>query len=562
MRRHAIAAALLLLIASASPSAAQTGKLVESIEVRVTNVDVVVTDRNGNAVRGLTKDDFEVLENGHPQEITNFYEVRPENVQAETKADPGAPPTATAPLPPPERRRRRFIFFVDNYSLHPFRRNEVFTALRTFLTRNVAPGDEAMLVSWYHAPQVVVPYTSDVHELERGLMQLERGNGGGMGLEFDREATKAHIREIIAAAQARSQGRLQALQEAFEVAMSFARAYANNQLALERSLLESLRVMVGSAAGVEGRKVLVFAGAHLPEKPGIDLFQWMKNTFQQVAAELNPVAESSNRSVLPLLESIGRSANAAGVTMYTLDVADMGVSGADAREELGLDEEMLRFTNSAQAYQTLANLTGGVALANTRNYDLAFQTIARDLESYYSLGYRPGGDTGADRNIVVKVKRPDLRARSRRTYVVKSGEQLMDDRVLANLLQTGVKSEMTVRVAAGTPKRDTRNTFRVPVAVQVPSSLTLLPQGDKLVGGYTVYIAAGGKDGSVSQVNRIPQQISIAPSDEAQFRRGVMFYKTTLLLRQGEQIVSVGVNDDISNAAGFARTSLVVQAKE
>src|SRR5205809_6935145 len=67
-------------------------KLVETIEVRVTNVDVVVTDRAGNPVHGLTRDDFELLENGKPQTITNFYEVKPEPTGATSiAATPSAP---------------------------------------------------------------------------------------------------------------------------------------------------------------------------------------------------------------------------------------------------------------------------------------------------------------------------------------------------------------------------------------------------------------------------------------------------------------------------------------
>src|SRR6266849_894846 len=52
-------------------------KLVESIEVHVVNVDVVVTDRAGNPVPGLKREDFELYENGKPQAISNFYEVSP-----------------------------------------------------------------------------------------------------------------------------------------------------------------------------------------------------------------------------------------------------------------------------------------------------------------------------------------------------------------------------------------------------------------------------------------------------------------------------------------------------
>jgi hypothetical protein len=48
--REALLAALLI------------AQISETIEVRVTNIDVVVTDKSGKRVTGLTRDDFEVFE--------------------------------------------------------------------------------------------------------------------------------------------------------------------------------------------------------------------------------------------------------------------------------------------------------------------------------------------------------------------------------------------------------------------------------------------------------------------------------------------------------------------
>src|SRR5438105_14101360 len=57
------------------PQSNEMPKLSESIDVRVINVDVVVTDKKGNPVTGLTKDDFEIYENNLLKPISNFYEV-------------------------------------------------------------------------------------------------------------------------------------------------------------------------------------------------------------------------------------------------------------------------------------------------------------------------------------------------------------------------------------------------------------------------------------------------------------------------------------------------------
>src|ERR671918_1849922 len=53
------------------------------VEVNYVDVDVVVTDENGNFVSGLKREDFEVFEDGKPQKVDTFayveIPVQPDN---------------------------------------------------------------------------------------------------------------------------------------------------------------------------------------------------------------------------------------------------------------------------------------------------------------------------------------------------------------------------------------------------------------------------------------------------------------------------------------------------
>src|SRR3954464_12785641 len=104
MKRIMIAAALVL---SAAVSLAQ--QAAESIEVRVVNIDVVVRDRHGKPVTGLTKEDFEAWDGKKPQQITNLSEVRTEAGLVTTTAGATAPATAApaAAEVPDELRQRK-----------------------------------------------------------------------------------------------------------------------------------------------------------------------------------------------------------------------------------------------------------------------------------------------------------------------------------------------------------------------------------------------------------------------------------------------------------------------
>src|ERR1043165_8471961 len=79
---------VLALMLPQSPQTTPT--FLESLDVRITNVDVVVTDKRGHTVRGLGRNDFVVLENGTPQTITNFAEYSGSTGSAETMAAPAA----------------------------------------------------------------------------------------------------------------------------------------------------------------------------------------------------------------------------------------------------------------------------------------------------------------------------------------------------------------------------------------------------------------------------------------------------------------------------------------
>ena len=80
MTRHVplllAAAAALLQSPALLGQAQQTPGVTFQVEVNYVDVDVVVTDEQGNFVTGLTREDFEVFEDGKPQKVDTFSLVR------------------------------------------------------------------------------------------------------------------------------------------------------------------------------------------------------------------------------------------------------------------------------------------------------------------------------------------------------------------------------------------------------------------------------------------------------------------------------------------------------
>ncbi|MGZ7078784.1 MAG: hypothetical protein ACXVJT_05145, partial [Thermoanaerobaculia bacterium] len=113
-----ILAVLALLIL---PSA--IGQFSERIDVRVHELEVVVETRDGNPVADLQKDDFIVLQDGTPQEITNFSVVNESTATTSatgTTTTPGAARSAALPRKP-----RKFVFYLDEFAMHDATRKEL-----------------------------------------------------------------------------------------------------------------------------------------------------------------------------------------------------------------------------------------------------------------------------------------------------------------------------------------------------------------------------------------------------------------------------------------------------
>ncbi|HEY4641876.1 MAG TPA: hypothetical protein VII75_11070, partial [Thermoanaerobaculia bacterium] len=102
--------ARLAVIASVSLFAAIAhAQVTERIDVRVVNVDVTVTSK-GVPVSGLTRDDFEVFEDGKRQAISNFYTSEETRSSVKTNIAGAAANVSQ----PDERFRRRVLVLVDN----------------------------------------------------------------------------------------------------------------------------------------------------------------------------------------------------------------------------------------------------------------------------------------------------------------------------------------------------------------------------------------------------------------------------------------------------------------
>jgi VWFA-related protein len=528
-------------------------QLSESIEVRVINVDVVVSDRDGKPVTGLTKDDFEVFEDKKPQVITNFYEVRG-GVPAGTGAGNGS----TALLP------RSFILFIDNRAMHPVLRKQVTAEMAKFVDTAVGPNDQVSVVIWDGTFRILTPLTNEKAAVRKAIDTVAR-TGTPMSATSDFQRVQAECTRALNMGTGREYPGIP-IKLAYDQCIGSVRIETQRMTMYSRLMLNAVEVAMSTVAGVEGRKVLVLAGTELPARPGQDMYQWANGRFQpymrgfDAAIEQPPFEYRDQQRAA--LESIAKAANANGVTLYPIS-ALMPVDVNSTQNSTGIDDAgagFLRSGNTDAAHELLARMTGGTA-APVSQMPALLDTLRRDLDSYYSLGYRPGIDQRGDRPVAVRAKNRAYTVRARQSYASRTSDEQMRDRAIANIYTPARVSDWKFQLRTGKPKAVKKGEYSLPIELVAPPSVTLLPRDGKLAGGFVVYIIVGNARGALSATFRQANAIEITPAEEAGFRRTPLTFGANLTIREGENLISVGLVDQAGGTMGFARTTVTASAK-
>ena len=128
-------------------------------------VPINVVARNGEPVRGLTAADFEILDNGRRQTISQFRIVDLELIQPK----PGEPFDEEAAIPPAA--RRHFLFLFDMSFSSPVALVKAREAARDFVLESMHPTDLAAVAihSIETGAQLIMSFSPDRAQLARAI---------------------------------------------------------------------------------------------------------------------------------------------------------------------------------------------------------------------------------------------------------------------------------------------------------------------------------------------------------------------------------------------------------
>lgn len=556
----------LVLTCTAFPAAAQDDIEAEGddglpfgevVDVNLVNVEVYVTDKDGNRMSGLTKDDFLLEVGGQPVAITNFYAVEDGRAVAGAETVETLDRDETAPPLPqhvrrepagerPEDQQLHLIVYVDNFNLKPFSRNRVLQATRTWLRKNVSRGDQVMLVTYERSLHVRHPFTRDPELIANALYELEDHAGSRIHYESER-------RDMMDAIYNDAEH----VQSIYGRARQYAESI-NNDMAFT---LDALRGQVDSLAGLPGRKAILYVSEGLPWSPAEDVFHALYDKFDDTSVLMDVHRFDLNRKY----QSLIATANANRVTFYTVDAAGLRTySYMDASNMTaggGANIDQIHFSNLQNTLRFIAEETGGFAMVNTNNFSPMMERMADDFRNYYSLGFPAVGRAGRYHEIKVRLKDDPkgVRLRYREGFRDKPVNARMTEATLAALHYGYQKNDLKLELGIERLQRQEDGQFLVPLIVKIPiGQLAFLPQEDMYRGRVKLYVAAKDQEGGIAPVQEIQVPIDIPSADIERAKEQFYEYTLTLLMRRGRQIVSVTARDEIGATVGVVSKSVGV----
>jgi VWFA-related protein len=545
MRKSAIAVALLLSLPAAAQNIGPLPPLTARVEVKVVNVDVAVTDAAGKPVTNLTKDDFEVFEDGQQQKIANFYLI--ENSGVKEKAEP-VPSAAASPDP----FRRKFVLLVDNNYIDKIQRDIALAEIDKFVDAAFNGEHEWAIAAISQRLEMLHPFTSDKKEIHAAIDKIRNSGAFPEQHEIDRSILNDRLRRMEVSDP--DMGGLIPTLDYAQVVRFQAREQTYRALRAIRNTAAAVREMTHAYSAAEGKKVLILLTGGMETNTSFSVYEPKLPDREVLEAK---------RQIGIALDDVVSEANAANFTIHIINAKRRGMIAPQHEVEnasAGTDPHSdfyskaggpIDTTDTDSSSMTVAVGTGGSY--SRKPVDQSLAAVETLSSNFYSLGYSPRHEDDRQyHSIKVRVKRAGVKVAHRRGYVDLSAE----DR-LQQFLQARFSAEerlgslpVKIKIGQGSP-RD--NATRLPVQTSLPMDrLTVIPIDGQYVGRVHVYISVFDADGRNVAFNHQMQEVRLSPKQYEDISNTNFRYTLNVHLNKGAFTVVITLRDDLSNEIGSA----------
>ncbi len=415
---------------------------VVKITTALIQLDVTVTDKKGNIVTDLRRDEIEVFENGEKQDITHFSFVS--NIR--TTEDPASTKTGKpVVLPPsavrPERVRRTIALVVDDLTLSFESVYYVRRALKKFVDEQMQEGDLVAIIRTGAGIGALQQFTNDRRQLYAAIERvrwnsLGSGNIGVFAPLEGKVDTGVPKREP---------------EPGERTPEGIAREFDDfRESVFATGTLGAVNYVVRGMQDLPGRKSILL----------------LSDGFRLYSEDALGFRETGR--VMDSLRRLVDMANRASVVIYTMDARGLQFTGLTAADNTSgwtpeeIDQEVTdrrnKILDSQDGLRYLARQTGGTSIINTNDLSSGIRKILDD-QSYYLIGYEPDDATFDPRtrrfnNLQIKVTRPGTSVRYRSGFFGVSDEkiarpkQTADQRLMNALTSPFAVNEIALKLNA------------------------------------------------------------------------------------------------------------------
>lgn len=518
------------------------------------SVPVVVTDKSGKPVPGLSRSDFTVRENGKEQSIGSFEEI--ETTHAPFSAEHLRPGEFSNTSVIGDAPRAITIVALDTINTPFLDQTYGRKQLIKYLADNLQPGQVVGVVSFTSkGVKVIHDFSSNSAELIEGLKKVKGEFPVLQGVDVTTQAVAAGTSDAyLASSLALPLGSTAVNLEDFVTQGDAEIARMQRDRAIEDTI-RAFTEIAWSVRGVAGKKSLLWATAGFP---------FFMDTPQAVPGGYLSI----------LYERALQALNDAEISVYPIDVrglvnyspaSDASIRGARLNNSFSqnLAARSWLQTSTIDTLKDFAEMTGGRAFYNTNDLTTSFAQAANDASHYYLLTYyldtkntKPGW-----RSLKVKVNRPGVEVRARTGFFVTnatvnpatSHQSDMSFALTSPFDSTGIP--LTVRWKGSS---DDGHKKKVQFGLLVaPEGVTIEGDRNQLNLEFAI-VAVTSKGGTAADTISQTLQGAANPDTVAKLRAEGLAYNNVLELPAGQYTVRFVVRDNPTGKIGSVSAPLTV----
>ena len=479
-------------------------------------VDVVVTDKNGNPIQNLKREDFKVSEDKVPQMVStfDFEDLSTAFESVKGISDKFGHPTELINLSktPPEQvalqqfqHHRLMILLFDLSSMPVEDLIQAQASARKFIENQLSPADLVAVVVNASSLKVLQNFTNDPKALTQTLQKLDIGDSASLaelGVSTSDDSTTIDVSDPFTADETQ-----------------FNIFNTDRKLSAIESVGKLFR--------------------YLPEKKFLIYYSsGISTTGVENQSQIRSTVDTLNQS---------------GTSLYAVDARGLialppggdssqgSASGNSSYSGKAVRDQFSAIANSQETLTTLALDTGGKLLQDTNDLGQVFEAVRKDSTSYYLLGYNSTNvkRDGKFRRIRVEVNIPGTHLKYRQGFYAPSSFAQFSKTDKERHLEEAVTTErpfsdIPFLIATNFLRANTDQVF-VPVSLKFTAAdIPFEQKGKKTQGSFDFIGQVRGAKNSVVGAVRDTIRIDWDPQTFQKISLGDIQYQTGFYLKPGK----------------------------